>query len=474
MKTNQSPSCPECGSANESGALFCTTCGHDLIAKTLDWRARVLFFATPPFLLCLGMGFAYDLRVVDSFDVGAEWGLSLAFIYLLFGGGFWGTSHLMQFPISSHFPWVAGIFAILQAGAVTILVVPLRWLYFDAILKPMTSEKTVLLLFGVFLVLFLPSTLTGLYFLARISRHPKAWRGPPGILLFTLLLPGVLYLTLSEGDRHYLFGQLQAEFYLNDNAIDQLNRALAKNPDDPRLLGAKARLLLRREGKTAAREAAELLTRALKADPTNPGHFRSLAIAQDVAGNSEEAIAAASAAAGLRPEEVSSQVELGDFYIKAFRRKEALEVYRRALPKAPDHPLLLNNVAYLMLELNVEVPSALMMARKAAEKKPNDPSCLDTLAWALYLNGAPAEAYSIMKELKAKSGGNPVIEFHYAVIAQELGLLNEPERVFKRLLSVIEPLGDPLLYEQAMAAVASLTTNPKPSREDPPAERSEP
>ncbi|OAQ21556.1 M48 family metallopeptidase [Thermosulfurimonas dismutans] len=76
---------------------------------------------------------------------------------------------------------------------------------------------------------------------------------------------------------------------------------------------------------------------------------------------------------------------LGDFLFSQGLEREALKIYEKALPRSPEDPWLLNNLAWLLLTAKDQTlrdpPRALNLAQKAASLE-TSPEILDTLAEA--------------------------------------------------------------------------------------------
>lgn len=463
--------CPECGDSNENSALYCVTCGHDLYKEVLDLRSRILFFATPPFLLCLGMAMSWDLGSSNPFEIGTEWGLLLSFVFLIFGGGFWMTTRFFGLSLDSIAPWQAGIFAVFQLLATLFLTFPLKIQLLDPKIVDLNIEAHQLVNLSFFLVFFVPLTLLGLFLLGK----KKNKSGPLLVFAFSLIAPVIFIFALSEVDQNYLIAEIKGELSLSSKAINNLDSALKVDPNSPRLLHAKGRLLMRESPSENAQEASELFAKTVELEPQNAVYHFSYAITLEVLGRTTEAIEAASTAAHLKPGEPQYLIELGNLHIKLFQREEAIEAYKKALPLKPEEPFLLNNIAYIFLELNRELPLALKLARKAAEKRPDSISTLDTLAWALYLNGSTAEAFTYMQKVKKEGKGNPAIEYHYAVIANDLKLLPEPKKTLRQVLKLAENTKDKLFYEQVYNTYMSLPEpDPLPAEDPTPTPQEQP
>jgi putative PEP-CTERM system TPR-repeat lipoprotein len=77
------------------------------------------------------------------------------------------------------------------------------------------------------------------------------------------------------------------------------------------------------------------------------------------------------------PQDAVMLAYLGDGDLAARRYQRAEARYRSALERAPDNPLLLNNLAWVMNEL--KRPAALEYAERAHELAPDNPAIMDTL-----------------------------------------------------------------------------------------------
>lgn len=105
---------------------------------------------------------------------------------------------------------------------------------------------------------------------------------------------------------------------------------------------------------------------------------------------------------------------LGDLQQGRKQYSEAVDAYERALTLAPDHPDILNNLAWLLLtaedEKVLNPVRALMLARTAATLKPAA-YILDTLATAYYVNDFTENAIRVGKE--AVAAADPDRQHYY-------------------------------------------------------------
>jgi tetratricopeptide (TPR) repeat protein len=96
-------------------------------------------------------------------------------------------------------------------------------------------------------------------------------------------------------------------------------------------------------------------------------------------------------------------------------------IYSDALARWPDDAMLLNDYAYFLADLNIDIKDARAMARRALALSGSDAAVIDTLAWALYRNGEPASAFDLMQRALALDGSNEELRSHMAAICRALG-----------------------------------------------------
>lgn len=454
--------CPDCKSPNLDETQFCAICGGELTGQRLDARARIMFFATPPILVLIGMAFGLDFRGSASEDMGTGLGLFLAMIYMFAGGGYWFLTVLFKRPLIAVSPWLAGVYGVLAFVGAWLLSYPLSAMVKAESMNrlPVGSEER--FQFGLIFACYLPMILGGLLSLnhrdwAAIHRQiPSrfARTGATAILFGSLALFVVLSLVLPVWERNLVGARLFADLGRFRQTLEYLDRSLAAKPDFAPALALKGTLMLAIPNEKNAGEAVRLLREALKSDPRNPRYHFTLSIAEEQAGNRDGAMENASMAVFLNPTDPMLLAHHGDLLLAAKRPAEAIEVYRRVLRIRPDDPRVLNNLAFTLIELNKELPAALDLAKESVNQLPGRVFNLDTLAWAYYKNGQLNEAFETIREVRASASGAAEIEFHYAVIASELGLLQRPEAVFSALLAHPDVRADQKLREQVLVALA--------------------
>lgn len=100
---------------------------------------------------------------------------------------------------------------------------------------------------------------------------------------------------------------------------------------------------------------------------------------------------------------------------------EARSLYEQLLRINPEDGMVLNNLAYLLMEDLNDPTAARVYAEKAAELNPNEPNVLDTLGWNLILLGDHDGGIAMLREALGTGARMPVLHYHLAVGLQRRG-----------------------------------------------------
>lgn len=109
--------------------------------------------------------------------------------------------------------------------------------------------------------------------------------------------------------------------------------------------------------------------------------------------------------------------QIGDLNYKLGKHQEAFEAYELALKANPGNVLVMNNYAYYLSELNIELKKAELMSAKTVEKEPSNSTYLDTYAWIFYMQGN----YSLAKFYIERAVDNLKPNYDAAVIYDHYG-----------------------------------------------------
>ena len=109
--------------------------------------------------------------------------------------------------------------------------------------------------------------------------------------------------------------------------------------------------------------------------------------------------------------------QIGDLNYKLGKHNEAFEAYELSLKASPGNIYVMNNYAYYLSELGVELKKAEQMSAKTVEKEPSNSTYLDTYAWIFYIQGN----YSLAKFYIERAVDNLKPDYDAGVIYDHYG-----------------------------------------------------
>lgn len=123
------------------------------------------------------------------------------------------------------------------------------------------------------------------------------------------------------------------------------------------------------------------------------------------------------------PDEFALRAVLAESLLTRKQYAAAVAHYLPLSERRPDDLVVLNNLAWAMLELGD--PRALSYAERALRLRPTDPRILDTHGWILVAQGQAAQGLSSLREALSRAPADPEIQYHLAVALYRAG---EPAR----------------------------------------------
>ncbi len=123
------------------------------------------------------------------------------------------------------------------------------------------------------------------------------------------------------------------------------------------------------------------------------------------------------------------------------RWPEAEKDFQAALAYQPDHPYVLNYLAYTWVDQGVNIDQSLEMLKRAVRLKPDDGFITDSLGWAYYRAGKFTEATEYLELAIALVPYDATINDHLGDAYWQVGRKREAEFQWKRALNAknIEP-----------------------------------
>ena len=105
---------------------------------------------------------------------------------------------------------------------------------------------------------------------------------------------------------------------------------------------------------------------------------------------------------------------MGDIYHQLGDSKKAYKAYDKALKINPGYVYVLNNYAYYMTLEGWELQRALEMSHKTIVAEPENPTYIDTYAWALFALGRYEEAKAYIDKLFMIDEERDAVVYHHA------------------------------------------------------------
>lgn len=103
------------------------------------------------------------------------------------------------------------------------------------------------------------------------------------------------------------------------------------------------------------------------------------------------------------------------------RHNEAGPVYEQILKIQPDHPVALNNLAYIVAEQGTDPDRALDLAQRAARQIKDSPEVQDTLGMAYLKKNQPDQAAAAFRAALQSQPNNPSFHYHLGLALLPIG-----------------------------------------------------
>ena len=257
------------------------------------------------------------------------------------------------------------------------------------------------------------------------------------------------------------FGWILSKRGEYQQALPILQDSAAKLPDSPEVqfhLGMTAYLM----GQTdIARVALQKAANASKDFPGKEESKRRLALLKSDSGTSQElSLAQLEAMAKEQPNDVVSQMRLGETYEKQGAMDKAAAAFEQAVKLNPRLASATIKLAQLYAGSLQNKEKAFVYAKKARELMPNDPQVTSILGKVAYRTGNFTWSYSLLQEAARQRENDPAVFHDLAWAAYSLGKLGEAREIMQKAVTI-----SPNFPESADAkkflSLTALTENPK-------------
>ena len=244
-------------------------------------------------------------------------------------------------------------------------------------------------------------------------------------------------------------------------ALAILQESAAKLPDSPEVqfhLGMTAYMM----GQTdLAKVALQKAASAAKDFPGKEESKRRLALLKSGAGVSPElSISQLEALAKERPDDVISQMRLGEAYEKQGASDKAAAAFEQVAKLNPRLAAAVTRLAQLYAGPLQNKEKALTYAKKARELTPGDPQVTSILGKVAYQSGNLTWSYSLLQEAARQRQNDSSILHDLAWAAYGLGKVNEARDAMQKVVTN-SPDSSQAADAKKFLALTSLNENPK-------------
>jgi len=244
-------------------------------------------------------------------------------------------------------------------------------------------------------------------------------------------------------------------------ALTILQESAEKAADNPEIqfhLGMTAYMM----GQTdMARVALRKAASAAKDFPGKDESKRRLALLESGTGASAElSISQLEAMTKEQPNDVISQMRLGEAYEKQGASDKAAAAYEQALKLNPKLAAAITKLAQLYAGPLQNKEKALAYAKKARELAPADPQAAGILGRVAYQSGNFNWSYSLLQEAVRQRENDATILHDLAWAAYSLGKVNEARDLMQKVLTT-NPNSPQVADARKFLALTALDENPK-------------
>jgi len=231
---------------------------------------------------------------------------------------------------------------------------------------------------------------------------------------------------------------MAAENRMGD-AIKETQKAIDREPQRRDLKLVLAKYYVRAERYD---EAIAIYQSLLTQDPRSADLLFQMAETQRRKGDLNSAVDTFRRCSQAAPADVMCLTQLGLILDGTGKREQAKPIYEQILKIQPDHPVALNNLAYIKAEEGVDLDQALTMSQRARQKMPNAPEVSDTLGWIYIKKNLSEDAVRLYKDLTAQVPASATFHYHYGMALLQKGDKPSAKKEFETALSDNPSKGD--------------------------------
>jgi len=223
---------------------------------------------------------------------------------------------------------------------------------------------------------------------------------------------------------------LVSEGRMND-AVSEIQKAIQREPQRNDLKLFLAHLDVRSQH---YEDAIGIYKGLLNQEPNSPSLLYQLGETERRNGDLNASMESFRHCSQEAPNDTQCLLELGLLMDGTGKREQAKPIYEQILKIQPDHPIALNNLAYIKAEEGVDLDQALTMAQRARQKAPGSPDIADTLGWIYIKKNMSEDAVRVFTDLVQKDPKNPTFHYHFGMALLQKGDKSSAKRELETAL----------------------------------------
>lgn len=433
---------------------YCLYCGVNANTPKQARLNRAAFFLIPGFITLICLGLTLDFGSANYFEIGMALSGYVILVY------FFGALLFGVFKLFFKIPTIPGSFlkasltSLINAFFSILAAFSIETLFLSNFLDKLGPIDLIKYHFFIVLAVYLTIQLLET---AAISLKAKAKKNPEIADTFIkqivcsylyleipvdfIIVVAICFYFIQPPEKIAFWSETLIQIGANEKANALIDKGLEKYPDNAKLCFLKSNLLSERDNFLLSynskenQKALEFAEKASQQKPDSPTYKYYLSLQLEINKEYEKAILVASQAASLANQDAFLWMHLGDMNMKHKKYSDSIEAYKKSLTIDPDNANALNNLSYTLLTNNQDYEIALELALRSVKLMPNSVANRDTLAWAYYKCEEYTEAFDEISKLYSNNTEiSPEIDFHYAAILDEMGLLNNPIETYDKMI----------------------------------------
>ncbi len=211
-------------------------------------------------------------------------------------------------------------------------------------------------------------------------------------------------------------------------ALDEYRRLLANNENEPQMLSTAAILAMEAGDIAMAQEA---LQRLREDNPSfAPRSFLLEGEMLRIEGNFNASRAILDQALAAYPQNTELLYARAMTAISAGDLVTAEADLRRILADQPNDARALNALGYTLVDQTQRLDEGSALIERAYAQAPDDPAIIDSMGWAAYRRGQPAQALEYIRRAHTLTEGDPEIAAHLGEVLWSLGQREQARAVW--------------------------------------------